>query len=138
VVHPNTGHPEVGRQVHRLLVGSPEDSRILHPDADQTVNVEEAPIVPFLVADLPIGRPEVLPFQQVDPSVVGDRPCLRRDAGWVEREGLPVQEHSGRTVDLCELHAHLGQRTRQRGYQYPILLGRPINIEDRRVRGPAP
>ena len=45
-------------------VGLGEDLRVLDPDRDQRVDVEEPPVVELLVADPPVREPVVLPVEQ--------------------------------------------------------------------------
>ena len=52
-------HPHA-QQIQDELVGAGENLRVLHADRGEGADVEEAPIVGLLVADLPVGQPVVL------------------------------------------------------------------------------
>ncbi len=135
VVDTQPGDPVVLGQFEDEPVRRPEDVRVLHAHADQAVDVEEPPVVPFVPTEAPVGRPIVLPVQQLLEIRAGDARRSGRHRLGIERERLAVQHdlalpgagpHGGRTPAQ-----HVAPRFGQAGHQNPPGVRRPVDVECR-------
>ena len=135
VIDAEAGDPRVGAEHGHEVVGPGEDLGVFDAYADETVDVEEPPVVPGGVSQTPEGRPEMLRRQDVEE---------RFAAVTVRREGkmLPVhvEDHAVRLPADGRLTTGIGERLAQDRRQYSPAVLAPIDVEgvcDVRTLSPA-
>ena len=141
VVHPQPVDQPLVHQAQQHPVGGVEHVRVLDPDRDERVDVEEPPVVELGGRVVPVGEPVVLLRQQHAEGQVGHAVPEREHVVEVAKHrpavGGGVLRIAGRGVD-DEVAQALFQRPGQDGQQQLVLLRLPVDVEPvRELRLPA-
>ena len=90
MVDPDTVDHSLGDELEDQRVRAGEHGRVLDPDADEVVDVEEAPVVATPAVAAPLHQLEVLLLEQ--------RGNRRAEIRFGREREAPVTEHEGRPV----------------------------------------